>query len=191
MTKKAHPSEVTMLRKLKIAAAVDSLDHLSDEELAQEFAGELVHTSDLMQKRANKSVDRLQRELAAIVQAEQAKLQAHHQQGERVAADHELSNEKNGTKSTLGYAPLPRRLDVGGRKFGLGVATARPREVVLVGELPDKAVALRIGARRLTLVPTKDPQVHRCRDLGEPQLKTLLDAKPAPEIEIILAADKT
>jgi hypothetical protein len=86
------------------------------------------------------------------------------------------------------YAPLfrPRQIVAGGRTFSLGVAKKRPREVVLVGPMPEHAVALRVGIRRIALVRTNDPNIYRCRDLGEPELKPLLDADPSPEIEIIV-----
>lgn len=198
MTKKTNPNAkqahsadpAIQWRKLKIGVEADYLDALSEDEIAQELDQDIDAMSDLEQKRVGKALDRLQGKIRNIVQAEQAKIHAYSQHGQRAAADHQAPTPDS-AQPNLGYAPLARSLVIAGRTFGLGVATKRPREIVLVGELPDNAIALRIGTRRVTLVATNDPRVHRCRDLGEPQLKTLLNSSPPPEIEIIVDTSKS
>jgi hypothetical protein len=188
MTKKAHPNDIgNRWLKVKTALEADYLDVLSEEEIAQELDRELESMSDLEQKRAAKSLQRLEQRIRAIAETERARLGAYHQHGERAAADHGAGAEVQ-PKPLFPYAPLsrPRQIVAGGRTFNLGVAKKRPREVVLVGPMPEHAVALRVGIRRIALVRTNDPNIYRCRELGEPELKPLLDTDPLPEIEIIV-----
>lgn len=191
MTKKAHPNNLsTRWLKLKVGLEADYLDALSEEEMAEELDQDLEAMSQLEQQRIGKGLDQLRTRIRNIVEAEQARILAYQQHGQRVAADHESADDGE-LRPARGYVPLARRFTIGSHSFGVGIATTRPREIVLLGELPEKAAALRIGGKRISLVATKDPHVHRCRDLGEPQLKSLLDVSPPPEIEIIVDTEKS
>lgn len=184
MSKKAELTDAeTAWLKFEVSLEAEYLGALSDEDLEKELDADFGAMTELEQTRLNRAAAKLQRVIGGLLEGERAGSDI--RLGLRVAAD-DGDEVDSGTAAKRGYAPLQRQLAFGDAVFGLGIATKRPREIVIVGKLPKGARILRIGEFSFTLSATEDVEVNRCQGLGEWKLRELLDASPPPDIELIV-----
>jgi hypothetical protein len=185
MSKNAELTTVeTAWLKFEVGHEAEYLGTLSDEDLEKEMDADFGAMTELEQIRLNKAAAKLQRVIGGVLESERAGSDV--RSGLRVAADDGDGEDGHGIAAQRGYAPLQRQLAFGDAIFGLGIATKRPREIVIVGKLPKGARMLRIGEFSFALLRTDDAEVTRCQGLGEWRLRELLEASPPPDIELIV-----
>lgn len=188
MTRKVHPMEASSSWiKLRAEIQGDYLDTLLDEEFEREFEGDDDEFSEIERARVAKSIGRLRKGLFEMLEATGARPQ---RPGVRAAAD---DGENTREAETNAYTLLPWSFAIGGRSYGVGLANEEPREIVLITkkkqQFPDGVAGLRIGDRDILLTQTADARVRRCRGLGEPRLRELLEISPSPSVRFLVAAD--